>query len=86
MQNPKVLKRHAALVDRMAGALNVDLEEAMLRGEMEFDDIADAVLSCTACTNPNACEKWLDHHPTGARHGPNYCRNTGLFEALKEKA
>lgn len=86
MQNPKTLKRHAVLVDRMANALDIDLEEVTLRGKMEFDDVADAVLSCTACTNPDGCEKWLARHPSGARHGPSYCRNTGLFEALKEKA
>ena len=45
MQNNETIKRHAGLVDDMATTLGVDLEEAVLRGEITPDEVVDAVLS-----------------------------------------
>ena len=84
MQGEKTLKRHAALVDRMGSTLGLDLEEMALRGEVTTDEIADAVLSCSACSSPGACETWLDAHAgTGSDRTPGYCRNADLFERLR---
>ncbi len=77
-------KRHAALVDRMATAQGIDLEEEMMRGRLGFMQIEDAVLSCTGCSAPCACERWLDAQPTPADQPPSYCRNTALFASLRE--
>lgn len=76
------LKAHAALVDRMAETVGVDLENAVLRGAARFDDLADAVLRCTECSDPAHCAGWLseDKHRDAP---PAYCRNTELFLALK---
>jgi hypothetical protein len=82
MQSDKTLKRHAALVDRMAGTLGLDLEESALRGELRVDEIGDAVLACTGCESPGACEHWLDAHGDGSDQPPDYCRNAGLFARL----
>ncbi|WP_372573872.1 DUF6455 family protein [Ruegeria jejuensis] len=81
MQSPKVLKRHASLVDRMARTVGVDLEESALRGDLEFNEIADAVIACTGCTNPNHCEAWLAANDS-AESTPGYCRNTELLKRL----
>lgn len=84
MQDRDTLKRHAALVDRMATALGVDLEEAALAGGVSVDEISDAVLRCTGCADPGHCEAWL-----GARAGaeaaatPGYCRNRDLMARLR---
>ena len=59
MQTRATLKRHAALVDRMANARGVDLEEEILRGNLSNPDLDDAVLACTGCTDPGNCETWL---------------------------
>ena len=83
MQNWPDLKRHAALVDQMAETLGVDLEEVALQGELEIDEISDAVLSCTACANPEACQGWLEEHKNGAAHTPDYCRNSEMFQRLQ---
>jgi hypothetical protein len=83
MLSPTVLKRHAALVDDMGNAQGVDLEEKMLRGTVTFDALDDAVLRCTACENPSACEAWLAKSPSGAEVPPNYCRNQDFFADLK---
>ncbi|MCB1335185.1 MAG: hypothetical protein KDK26_16435 [Roseivivax sp.] len=83
MQSRETLRRHAALVDRMAQTLGIDLEEAAFRGKLSIPDVEDAVLRCTACTQPGACEHWL-----AARDGataettPEYCRNTELFDTI----
>lgn len=82
MQGRATLKRHAALVDRMATALGVDLEEATLRGEMAFDDLADAVLRCTGCAAPCACDRWLDALQVPADAPPDFCRNAQLLTGL----
>ena len=59
MQSTKTLKRHAALVDKMATAQGIDLEETMLRGRLSMGELDDAVLRCTGCTQPETCEGWL---------------------------
>ena len=79
MQSEKTLRRHAALVDEMATACGVDLEEAILRGKLTIPDLDDAVLACTGCTRPDACEARLAQ---GVRGAPAYCRNAELFGEL----
>ena len=59
MPTAATMKRHAALVDSMATTLGLDLEEKMLEGLIMPDGIADAVLNCTGCAHPDACESWL---------------------------
>lgn len=82
MANVEQLRKHAALVDRMATARGLDLEEAALRGKISPDGIADAVLRCTGCSNPGDCAHWLDAHSAPEHAGPSYCRNAELFEDL----
>jgi hypothetical protein len=82
MQSDNILKHHAALVDRMAGTLGLDLEEIALRGALSVEEIGDAVLACTGCTRPGDCAHWLDAHDEGASHPPGYCRNAELFARL----
>lgn len=83
MQDRDTLKRHATLVDRMATALGVDLEDAALSGAMAMDEIADAVLRCTGCSDPTHCSGWLAEHGTGAERTPGYCRNKDLLARLR---
>ena len=84
MKDVKTLRRHAALVDSMATARGVDLEEAVLRGNMPLDGIADAVLKCTGCANPEDCEQWLASRDGVQPTTPGYCRNSDLFKDLIE--
>lgn len=76
--------RHADLVDRMAAAQGVDLEQRIMEGRLELDTLGDAVLSCTACTNPDGCEDWLAAQDGVAPEPPRFCRNIALFGLLKE--
>lgn len=82
MTKQTVLARHASLVDRMATARGFDLEEQALRGNVSIDEISDAVLSCTNCTNPDGCSSWLKAQKAPANTSPEYCRNTRLFDRL----
>ena len=84
MQNRETLKRHAALVDRMAEARGLDLEEEILRGRMTLSDLDDAVLRCTGCAEPGNCEHWLAgrDRTAPAEDTPDYCRNRDLFAGL----
>lgn len=84
MTNTTILAKHAALVDDMGQALGVDLEEKVLRGDLAPDDLVDAVLSCSNCTDPGKCRAWLDSRESVAATTPGYCRNTELLEGLRD--
>ena len=81
MQNRETLKRHAALVDRMATGLGIDLEEAALGGRLRFDEIADAVLRCTGCSADGRCAEGPGAS-VGAVVVPAYCENREMFARL----
>lgn len=83
MPETLTIRRHAALVDRMAQAVGVDLEEATLKGQITPDALCDMVLSCTGCSNPTGCGHWLDAHSDGADATPSMCRNADIFQRLQ---
>lgn len=83
MQSTETLRRHATLVDRMSQTVGVDLEEMILRGQLEVDGLGDAVLRCTGCTAPGTCEKWLNAQKAQVEAAPGFCRNGDLFDLLK---
>ena len=76
------LKRHADLVDRMATARGIDLEEAALRGDVSPDQISDLVLRCAGCTQTDTCARWLNQQVGAVSATPHYCRNANAFGAL----
>ncbi|KIC51235.1 DUF6455 family protein [Tateyamaria sp. ANG-S1] len=80
------LKTHADLVDRMATARGVDLEEAALRAQLTPADISDIVLNCVGCTKPEACEKWLQAQQGTVSETPGYCRNADVFADLAKRS
>lgn len=82
MPDRETLRHHAELLDRMAQRLSVDLEEAVLRGEMRPDSIADAVLRCADCPNPDHCAAMLTQPAVGPARAPGYCRNRRELERL----
>lgn len=84
MTERATLKRHADLVDRMATTLGIDLEEATLTGAIEMDELAGAVVRCTECASPDACNRWLDATPS-ADTPPAYCRNSDLLDRLRPR-
>lgn len=77
-------KRHAELVARMADARGVDLELSIMKGRLQISSLGDAVLNCTGCANPEACEGWLSAQDGEAQASPSYCRNADLFDVLKK--
>jgi len=83
MTSTNTLKKHAALVDRMATTLGIDLEEKAMQGQIDFDQISDAVMSCTGCANPEDCTHWLEAQDGQADATPAICRNADLFARLK---
>ncbi|WP_158966512.1 DUF6455 family protein [Chachezhania sediminis] len=83
MSNRTVLKHHAELVDRMAHAVGVDLEEVVFRAQLDMSEVTDAVMACTGCTDPEGCQHWLKAHEGAvADAAPGYCRNRDLFADL----
>ena len=84
MQSRETLKRHAGLVDSMANAQGLDLEEQMLRGNLSVGALEDAVLRCTGCAQPDACKAWLAGQTDAVAAPPDYCRNAELFAELRQ--
>jgi len=84
MYENQTVKKHAALVDRMATALGVDLEEEVMAGRLDYDALPDLVLRCTGCCQPDACAEWLDDQHGRAAQAPCYCRNAEALEILKK--
>ena len=77
------LDRHSRLVGRMADALDVDLEEKMMRGEMRPEEMRSAVLRCVGCSDPGDCTAKLDDGLI-ADEAPVYCRNQALMAQLRD--
>jgi len=83
MADTQTLRKHADLVDRMSQTLGLDLEESIMRGQLQIETLGDAVLSCSGCANPGACSRWLTAQEGVANDTPDYCRNGDVFDALK---
>lgn len=84
MTGKTTLTRHADLMDRMANAVGVDLEQAMMEGRMTMDQLGDAVLACTGCTNPENCAHLLADQCGALPAPPDYCRNSETLLRLRE--
>lgn len=80
------LERHAALVDRMATARGIDLQEAALRGHLTAEDISDLVLRCTGCTGTRRCAQWLSDQIGTVSATPHDCRNAEAFVDLAHRS
>jgi len=86
MFGTKTINRHAALMNRMAETLGVDLTQAIADGRLPAEAWREAVVRCTACSDPEGCQHWLaehaqdEHRPEDA---PGYCRNRDLMDSLR---
>lgn len=93
MHGRKILNRHAALMNRMAQVLGVNLTEMMIRSQLSGEEWREAVVRCVGCTEPETCLHWLAIHPdTGPATGaapsevaPEYCANREMMEELRNK-
>jgi len=85
MSLSKKLDRHARLVERMASAQGIDLDEALQRAELQSGELRAGVYRCVGCENVGTCEHWLAEHRDGADAAPDYCRNSALFKSLTQK-
>lgn len=90
MHGRKTLNNHAALMNRMAQALGVNLTELMIRGRLSGGEWREAVVRCTGCSEPADCLHWLNARGDGAvakppaRTAPGYCANREMMARLQE--
>ena len=73
------LDKHTSLMNRMADRNGADLDLALQSGMVSPGELRAAVLSCTACTAPDACEARLDAGMPGV---PGYCRNGDMIRSV----
>lgn len=84
MCDARTLNRHAALVNRMAETLGIDMTEAMRESRLSSQEWRDTVMRCTNCADPEHCMTWLaERQETGAEAPPDYCENRPLMAELR---
>jgi hypothetical protein len=77
------IRRHAALLDGMAGSAGLDLQDLAISGRMSMDNLASAVLRCAACAHPDRCVDWLRAE---TRALPDFCLNKPDLQELADNA
>lgn len=82
MVDPMKLSISAGRMGRMADRLEVDLGDAIARGQMSPQGYRSAVMRCTKCSNPEGCEAFLAERRDNTA-APEYCENLTSFAALK---
>jgi len=87
MSDARNLNRHAAMMNRMAQVLGIDLTAEMAQGRMSGSGWKDALIRCTGCAAPEQCTLWLSaHDPEGetpATETPHYCENRLMMKRLR---
>lgn len=73
------MDHHEALMRRMADRNGADLDLALQSAIVSPGEVRAAVLSCTGCTQPEACEARLDQGEPGV---PDYCRNADMIRSV----
>ena len=81
MSSSSRLQHHERLMSRMAEANGVDLDLAMQRGDLGPDLYLGAAKSCTGCSDPERCERFLDEGRSGI---PDFCRNGDMIRRLAD--
>lgn len=93
MYGRKTLNRHAALMNRMAQVLGINLTERMLLGKISGDEWRAAVVRCTNCSEPGECLHWLAEHAEAGTdpnappisEAPPYCSNKMMMARLRRQ-
>ncbi len=76
----KKLDKSAALVQDMAGHLDVDLDDKLMNNpEIGAYRYRNMIMSCSACTDQEACRQLLDKTEK-LDVAPAYCRNGHLLK------
>ena len=86
MFGAKTINRHAALMNRMAETVGVDLTAAIADGRLPAEAWREAVVRCTGCSDPEGCQHWLGAHAAddvAPDTAPDYCRNRDLMDSLR---
>ncbi|MFD2174487.1 DUF6455 family protein [Rhodobacter lacus] len=93
MYGRKTLNRHAALMNRMAQVLGINLTERMIAGKISGEEWREAVVRCTNCSDPGECMHWLAEHAEAGTDpnappiaaAPSYCTNKMMMARLRRQ-
>ena len=82
MQTLGNARDHFWRVIKMAKANNVDLSDALDRGQINVEEYGEMITACRGCSAVGQCDKLLRDLPDlGA--APDYCVNAPAFAALR---
>ena len=79
------LLTYRGLMERMARALGIDLELAVMDGHVDRNQIERLKLRCALCDQPDACSRLLLARPT-MEAAPDFCVNSRSLAELRRKS
>jgi len=72
-------------MERMARALGVDIEMAVMDGNIDQNQIERLKLRCALCDQPDACSRLLLARST-MEVAPDFCVNSSVLAELRRKS
>ncbi|GAA6208239.1 hypothetical protein NBRC116601_15320 [Cognatishimia sp. WU-CL00825] len=81
MPERATIKKHTYLFDTMAEKLGHDMQKHVQDHDISMSEVADAVLRCANCSNPDNCANNLAAQKS-LQNPPSYCQNIPLFQEL----
>lgn len=77
--------KYRGLMERMARALGIDLEIAVMDGHIDPKQIERLKLRCALCDHPDACSRVLLARPI-MEAAPDFCVNSKSLAELPRKS
>ena len=78
------LLTYRGLMERMARALGIDLELAVMDGHIDHEQIERLKLRCALCDQPDACSRLLLARPN-MEAAPDFCVNSKSLAELPRR-
>lgn len=73
---------HFWLTRSIARAVDVNLFEALVSGDLSVQSYSDLVTQCRKCQHVEKCEAWLAKHGGSAQAVPEHCPNADIINRL----
>ena len=83
MQTLGNAREHFFKVSKMSQACDVDLVEALDKGQINSGRWADMVERCQRCAQVGKCDRLMDGQPK-LDAAPDYCENRDTFAELRK--
>lgn len=84
MQTLGRARDHYWRVIKMAKACDIDLADALEKGQITVAGCSEMITACRGCTQVGTCDRLMDVAPK-VDAAPEYCENKDTFARLRHK-